>query len=234
MNNTAQALNGCLNGRIGVLNFLRIILRIFKSNIKDLVLITMLLQVPILILAFVKLPASMSFIVAGVSVATTVVTMVSIVNLIDARANGKDIIWLDAIISIKNNWFIPSCVIVFQSLIVAMGTVSFKSVGLLLGIILNIILVVSVPLATLGDRTIMGSFLDSFDLVKSSLIDVTVKLITISLILGLVTNIITIMASKGLIFTIIGILLSALTSSVSIIVSMVFYYNLPMVEKKKA
>lgn len=234
MNNTAQALNGCLNGRIGVLNFLRIILRIFKSNIKDLVLITMLLQVPILILAFIKLPASMSFIVAGVSVATTVVTMVSIVNLIDARANGKDVMWLDAIISIKNNWFIPSCVIVFQSLIVAMGTVSFKSVGLLLGIILNIILVVSVPLATLGDRTIMGSFLDSFDLVKSSLIDVTVKLITISLILGLVTNIITIMASKGLIFTIIGILLSALTSSVSIIVSMVFYYNLPMVEKKKA
>lgn len=234
MNNTAQALNGCLNGRIGVLNFLRIILRIFKSNIKDLVLITMLLQVPILILAFVKLPASMSFIIAGVSVATTVVTMVSIINLIDARANGKDIIWLDAIISIKNNWFIPSCVIVFQSLIVAMGTVSFKSLGLLLGIILNIILVVSVPLATLGDRTIMGSFLDSFDLVKSSLIDVTVKLITISLILGLVTNIITIMASKGLIFTIIGILLSALTSSVSIIVSMVFYYNLPMVEKKKA
>lgn len=234
MNNTAKALNGCLNGRMGVLNFLRVTFDIFKSNFKALAMITMLLQIPILIIAFVNIPKSMAFIAAGISAATSVIAMVSVINLIDSRANGKEMSWLNAIISIKNNWFVPSCVVIFQSMIIAMGTVSLQSIGVILGITLNIILVVSVPLATLGNRTIIGSFLDSFDLVKANFLDVAVKILTVSLILGLISNLINQMASQGIVFTIVGVLISSLLSTVSVIASMIFYYNLPMIGKKRA
>ncbi|MGL4655526.1 MAG: hypothetical protein ACRCWM_06570 [Sarcina sp.] len=222
-NGTATIVNSCFNGKMGFIDYLKSVFGIFKNNIKDLVIISLLAQVPMMIMSMFKLPI---MVIQIVGIIIQIVYMISVIKLIDNRARGNMIGAIGAIKLVKENWISASGAIIFQSFLLGIGRVIPFS-----GIIISVILAVSIPMGTLQNKSMIQSAVDSFKTVKDQMIDVLAKILILSIITGSIA-----FALQMLVLTIpasllvVNILISIIATT-QMISALVFFYNLPTVKE---
>ncbi|WP_297521515.1 hypothetical protein [uncultured Clostridium sp.] len=221
-NGTAVIVNSCFGGKMGFVDYLKKVFGLFKDNIKDLAIISILSQIPLMILAFLNLPA---IIVQVIGVVVQIIYMISIIKLIDNRAKGNMISAIGAIKLVKENWLAASGAILLQALLFGVGgRIPF------LPIIISVILAVSIPMGALQNKSILQSAADSFKLIKTQMIDVLAKLLLLSAISGILMfglNLIYMAVPSTLL--VVNILTSIL-ATVQMISALVLFYNLPTVK----
>ncbi|MGL5575951.1 MAG: hypothetical protein ACRDCW_10460 [Sarcina sp.] len=222
-NGTATIVNSCFNGKMGFGAYLKAVLGLFKNNIKDLAIISLLAQLPIMVIAMFKLPA---MVVQIVGIIVQIVYMVSVIKLIDNRARGNMIGAIGAIKLFKENWIPASGAIIFQSFLFGVGAIIPFS-----GIVISVLLAVSIPMGALQNKSMIQSAVDSFKVVKNHMIDVLAKLLLLSVITGVLMaglKMILIFLPSSLM--IVNVLISIL-ATVQMISSLVLFYNLPTVKE---
>ena len=221
-NGTAVIVNSCFGGKMGFVDYLKKVFGLFKDNIKDLAIISILSQIPLMILAFLNLPA---IIVQVIGVVVQIIYMISIIKLIDNRAKGNMISAIGAMKLVKENWLAASGAILLQALLFGVGgRIPF------LPIIISVILAVSIPMGALQNKSILQSAADSFKLIKTQMIDVLAKLLLLSAISGILMfglNLIYMAVPSTLL--VVNILTSIL-ATVQMISALVLFYNLPTVK----
>ena len=228
-NNTSALVNECFNGKMSIPTFLKLVFAIFKENITDITIMAVIVNAPFLISKLiVEKGGYLELIVNFIAVALNVMLTVGIIKLIDSRSKGNYITWSKAILSIKENWMIPTGAILVQNLLITLGAQFFS----LLGIIVNIMLIVSIPLATLGGRNIVTSIIDSVNLVKINFFDVAAKILILSAILGIVMVGVTTLSSANAVVAMVGAIAMGILSTIVTLASIVLFYNLPVANNK--
>ena len=222
--NTSEIVNSCFNGKMGIMDYLKTVFALFIGNIKDIFIITLAVQIPILGLSMLKLP---NFLYGILGIIAQVIYIVSIIKLIDSKAKGNPTNWLGAIKLVKENWIQSSGAIVFQSLLMGLG---MKII--IVPVIITVILAVSIPMGALQGKTMFESAIDSFNLVKTNLIDVLLKLLILSAVTGVLLNGLRIIYTMNPSLALVINILSAVIGTVQAISSLIFFYNLPSVEGK--
>lgn len=221
-NQTATIVNSCFDGKMSFRHYIKAVLGLFKENIKDLVILSLLAQLPIMVLAISGLPAMIIQIVGAI---VQIIFTVSVLKLIDNRSRGKMIGAIDAIKLFKENWIQASGVILFQSLLL-----SFGNIIPFLGILMNVFLAVSIPMGVLENRSIMDSVVSSFRLVKEQIIDVFAKLFILSAITSVILMVLKLFLIKvPSALMIVNIFISVLMI-IPMIAGIVLFYNLPTVK----
>lgn len=225
-NGTATIVNACFNGKMGFKDYLKAVFGLFKDNIKDLAIISLIAQLPIMALAMFKLPA---LLVQIVGIVVQIVYMVSVIKLIDNRARGNQISAIDAIKLFKENWLSASGAILFQSVLYGIG--GRIPLGPIIPMIISVVLAVSIPMGALQNKSMIESAVDSFKTVKDHMIDVLAKLLMLSVITGLIVfalNFIVLAVPSA--FMIVNVIVSILATS-QMISGLVLFYNLPTVKE---
>lgn len=224
-NQTATIVNSCFDGKMSFKHYIKAVLGLFKTNIKDLIILSLLAQVPIMVLAISGLPALIIQIVGAI---VQIIFTVSVLKLIDNRARGNMIDAIQAIKLFKENWIQASGIILFQSLLLGLGSsIPF------LGILMNVFLAVSIPMGVLENRSIMDSVVSSFRLVKEQIIDVFAKLFILSAITSVALMILKLFLVKiPAALMIVNIIISVLMV-IPMIAGVVLFYNLPTVKTAK-
>ena len=221
-NQTATIVNSCFDGKMSFRHYIKAVLGLFKENIKDLVILSLLAQLPIMVLAISGLPAMIIQIVGAI---VQIIFTVSVLKLIDNKSRGKMIGAIDAIKLFKENWIQASGVILFQSLLL-----SFGNIIPFLGILMNVFLAVSIPMGVLENRSIMDSVVSSFRLVKEQIIDVFAKLFILSAITSVILMVLKLFLIKvPSALMIVNIFISVLMI-IPMIAGIVLFYNLPTVK----
>lgn len=227
-NNTSALINECFNGKMSIPTFVKLVFSIFKENITDITIMAVLTNIPFLIFKLtIEKGSTLELIANFIAVALSVILTVGIMKLIDSRSKGTDITWIKALLSIKENWMIPAGAILVQNFLIALGAQFFS----LFGIIINIMLIASIPLATLGGRNIVTSIIESFNLVKVNFFDVAAKILILSAILGMVMSGIRYLGGANVIVASVGVIAMGVLSTIVTLASMVLFYNLPVVNK---
>lgn len=224
--NTSEIVNSCFNGKMGIIDYLKAVIGLFAANIKDLALITLAIQIPLIMIAMVPLPSIM-FSLLGI--VTQVIYIVSVIKLIDERAKGSRINWLQAIKLVKENWVQSSGAIILQSFLMSLGMNI-----ILVPVIITVILAVSIPMGALQGKTMFESAIDSFNLVKTNLFDVLIKLIVLSALTGVILALFEFVATVNPGIALLMSVLAAIVGTIQAISSLVFFYNLPTVTGKVA
>ena len=222
--NTSEIINSCFNGKMGIGDYLKTVFGLFVGNIKDIVLITLAVQLPIIGISMIPLP-SLAYGLLGI--VAQVIYIVSIIKLIDSRAKGKEISWIGAIKLVKENWIQSSGAIILQSFLMGLG---MKII--IVPIIITVILAVSIPMGALQGKTMFESAIDSFNLVKGNILDVLLKLLILSALTGIFLGGLSTIANMNPSLAIVISILSAVIGTVQAISSLVFFYNLPSVDGK--
>ena len=224
-NQTAMIVNSCFDGKMGFKHYIKAVLGLFKTNIKDLIILSLLAQLPIMALAISGLPA---IIIQVIGAIVQIIFTVSVLKLIDNRAKGNMINAIDAIKLFKENWIQASGVILFQSLLLGFGNIIP-----FLGILMNVFLAVSIPMGVLENRSIMDSVASSFRLVKGQILDVFAKLLILSAITSIALMVLKlILVQVPVALMIVNIVISVLMV-IPMIAGVVLFYNLPTVKTAK-
>ncbi|MGL5635083.1 MAG: hypothetical protein ACRDDL_08490 [Sarcina sp.] len=178
MNTTANIINRCFNKKLSFVDFTNSVFGLFKGNFKDLAIITIITQLPLLLLIAFNASA---FVINILSIIAQVIYIVSIVKLIDNRAKGNLIGFKEAILLVKEKWLISSGVIILQSfLLLVAGGIPFAP------ILANVFLAVAIPIGILQERSMFESVVESFKLVKNDCLNIFLKLLIISAITGII------------------------------------------------
>ncbi|MGL5821290.1 MAG: hypothetical protein ACRCYE_06615 [Sarcina sp.] len=178
MNTTANIINRCFNKKLSFVDFTNSVFGLFKGNFKDLAIITIITQLPLLLLTAFNASA---FVINILSIIAQVIYIVSIVKLIDNRAKGNLIGFKEAILLVKEKWLISSGVIILQSfLLLVAGGIPFAP------ILANVFLAVAIPIGILQERSMFESVVESFKLVKNDCLNIFLKLLIISAITGII------------------------------------------------
>ena len=221
-NQTAIIVNSCFDGKMSFRHYIKVVLGLFRENIKDLVILSLLAQLPIMVLAISGLPAIVIQIVGAI---VQIIFTVSVLKLIDNRSKGNMISAIQAIKLFKENWIQASGVILFQSLLLGFGNIIP-----FLGILMNVFLAVSIPMGVLENRSIMDSVVSSFKLVKEQIIDVFAKLFILSAITSVILMVLKLFLIKvPSALMIVNIVISVLMI-IPMIAGIVLFYNLPTVK----
>lgn len=224
-NQTATIVNSCFDGKMSFKHYIKAVLGLFKTNIKDLFILSLLAQIPIMVLMISALPAIVVQIVGAI---VQIIFTVSVLKLIDNRAKGNMINAIGAIKLFKENWIQASGIILFQSLLLGFGNIIP-----FLGILMNVFLAVSIPIGVLENRSIMDSVASSFKLVRQQIIDVFVKLFILSAITSVILMILKLFLVKiPSALMIVNIVISVLMV-IPMIAGVVLFYNLPTVKTSR-
>lgn len=216
---TATIVNSCFNGKMGFKDYLKAVFGLFKDNIKDLVIISLFVQIGITILGIVNFPLILESLL---EIIVRVVSTVAIIKLVDNRARGNMINAFSAIKLFKECWIPATGAILLQSLL---GGIPF------IGIIMNVILAVSIPMGTLQNKSMIQSATDSFKLVKGQAIDVLAKILLITFITRIGIFAISLIVMQFPSIFIVGQLLVFVLTVLQVISTLVLFYNLPSVSE---
>lgn len=219
---TAKIVNSCFSGKMGVKDYLKAVTGLFTGNIKDLALLTIAMQIPIFILSFIKMPA---IVLSLIALVLQVVYVVSIIKLIDYRAKGDKINWIDAIKKVQESWLMAAGAIIFQSLVL-----SIAGMVPLLQIVVIVVLAVSIPLGTIGGESMISGAIKSFSLVKKSPLDVLLKLLVLSLIVSTLILPFRFLMGAFPPFFIVFQTVASIIGTAQIISSLVLFYNLTTIK----
>ncbi|MGL4739723.1 MAG: hypothetical protein ACRC41_02840 [Sarcina sp.] len=218
MNSTANIVNRCFGKRLSFVDFTNSVFGLFKNNFKDLAIITVITQLPLLLLITFKAP---SFIINVLSIIAQVIYIVSIVKLVDNRARGNMIGFKEAILLVKENWLLSSGVIILQScILIFSGALPF------LPILANLFLAIAIPIGILQERNMVESVVESFKLVKNDCLNVFLKLLIISAITGIVVAGLNILYMLTGNFKIIISILATIIGTSQILASSILFYNI--------
>ncbi|WP_297436144.1 hypothetical protein [uncultured Clostridium sp.] len=224
--NTSEIVNSCFNGKMGIGDYLKAVFGLFVGNIKDILLITLAVQLPLIALTMISLP---TFIYGLLGIVAQVIYIVSIIKLIDSKAKGNQINWIEAIKLVKENWIQSSGAIIFQSFLMGLGMkIPF------IPVVITVILAVSIPMGALQGKTMFESAIESVNLVKGNLLDVLIKFLVLSALTGVLLGGFGIIAEMNPTLLIPMSILSAVIGTVQAVSSLVLFYNLPTVEEKMA
>ena len=223
-NGTATIVNSCLNGKMGFMEYLKAVFALFKNNIKDLTIICLLAQVPVMASVMFKLPNN---IITVIGMVIQIISMIAVIKLIDNKARGNKVNAISAVKLVRENALHATGAILFQAFLFGIGRViPFAHV------IIGVILAVSIPMGALENKSMIQSAVDSFKLVKPQMIDVLGKILILSIVTGAVMivfrMIVLFIPSTLLIIN----LLAAILATVQLISALVLFYNLPTVEHK--
>lgn len=227
--NTANLMGKCLNGKMSIREHFSVIFNIFKSNIKDMVIIGTLLSLPV---AFMFTVGFGGIIASLVHIFCASISMASITLLIDGKAKGINMNWKSAIKKAFTSPMLALGAFLIQTLLMSFF-------GGFLGILVGSFVMLNIQFAVLAGMDMFSSTKASFTIVSKNLIDVLIKKILLNFLTAIPTAIIMTIAIKvlgvnqltgasfGLVFVISGIL-----TTISVASSVVFYYNLPTVSPK--
>ena len=223
-NGTAAIVNSCFNGKMGFMEYLKIVFGLFKNNIKDLVVISLLAQIPVMVFASF-MPENVVVIVGMI---VQIISMIAVIKLIDNKARGNDINAIGAIKLVKENLLHATGAILLQSFLFGIG--SRIPFGV---IIISVVLAVSIPMGALQNKSMIQSAVDSFKVVKHQMLDVLGKMLLLSVVTGAVMIVLRFiyvaMPSTLLIIN----LVTAILATLQLISGLVLFYNLPTVDCKK-
>lgn len=227
--NTANLMNGCLNGKMSIKEHFSIVFNIVKSNLKDMVIIGALFSLPI---AFMFTVGIGGIIASFVHVFCASVSMASITLLIDGKAKGVDMNWKDAIKKAFMNPMLALGAFLIQTLLMSF-------VGGFLGVMIGSFIMLNIQFAVLAGMDMFSSTKASFTIVSKNLIDVLIKNILLNFLVTIPTAIFITTATKvlgvkqlvGPAFGL-GFLISGIFATITVVSSVVFYYNLPTVKGK--
>lgn len=200
------------------MEYLKSVFGLFVGNIANIAIITLVIQAPLLLLNFVKLP---SLVIGLVGIVAQVLYVVSVIKLIDYRSKGDNINWLEAIKRVRENWIMSAGAIIFQSFMFSLlGRIP------LLPILVTVILAVSIPIGAIGGRPMIQGAIESFSLVKSSMLDVLLKLLVLSLIMSILLAGLEVFAAMSPVLLVICRLIGSILATLQVISSLVLFYNL--------
>lgn len=218
MNNTANIVNRCFGKKLSFVDFTNSVFGLFKNNFKDLAIITVITQLPLLLLVTFKAP---SFIINVLSIIAQVIYIVAIVKLVDNRARGNMIGFKEAILLVKENWLLSSGVIILQScILIFSGALPF------LPLLVNVFLAIAIPIGILQERNMVESVVESFKLVKNDCLNIFLKLLIISAITGIaITGLNILYMINGNLKIIVSIAATIIGTS-QILASSILFYNI--------
>lgn len=219
---TAKIVNSCFSGKMGVKDYLSAVTGLFAGNIKDLALLTIAMQIPIFILSFIKMSG---IVLSLIALVLQVIYVVSVIKLIDYRAKGDKINWIEAIKKVKESWLMAAGAIIFQSLVL-----SIAGMVPLLQIVVIVVLAVSIPIGTIGGESMISGAIKSFSLVKKSPLDVLLKLLILSLIVSTLILPFRFLMGAFPPFFIVFQTVASIIGTAQIISSLVLFYNLTTIK----
>lgn len=232
---TANLMNRCLQGKMSVKEHFSVVFNLFKTNLKDIFMIGFLFALPVALMTMIGFRGIIGNLI---NIFCTAISMAAITILIDRRAKGEDIGWKDAIKKTFNNPILAISAFLMQSLLINVVTMFG---GGFIATLFGSLVMLNIQFAVLSGMDMIGSTKASFSIVSKNLVDVLIKNIllnfVISLPVALVMSSITSLTGVNQMnqgFFAIVLLVSGILTTISVIASVVFYYNLPTVNNTRA
>lgn len=217
--NTAQIVNSCFKKNMGIKEYLKAVFGLFVGNIKDIILLTLITQTAALVLSFL---AQYIGIFATFGILTVqVVFIVSIIKLVDYKSKGENINCIQAIKRVKENWLMSTGAVIFQTFLL-----SIMSFNKLLPLMVTIFLAISIPIGALGNRTMLNSAVESFQIVKGNFLGVLTKILVLTLITGVLIMPFQLMRNFSPIILVLTSIIATIFGTLQVFSSLVLFYNL--------
>ncbi|MGL4989692.1 MAG: hypothetical protein ACRC57_00800 [Sarcina sp.] len=217
--NTAQIVNSCFKKNMGIKEYLKAVFGLFVGNIKDIILLTLITQTAALVLSFL---AQYIGIFATFGILTVqVIFIVSIIKLVDYKSKGENINCIQAIKRVKENWLMSTGAVIFQSFLL-----SIMSFNKLLPLMVTVFLAISIPIGALGNRTMLNSAVESFQIVKGNFLGVLTKVLLLTLITGVLIIPFQLMRNFSPIILVLTSIIATVFGTLQVFSSLVLFYNL--------
>lgn len=217
--NTAQIVNSCYEKNMSIKEYLKAVFGLFVGNIKDIILLTLITQTAALALSFL---AQYIGIFATFGILTVqVIFIVSIIKLVDYKSKGENINCIEAIKRVKENWLMSTGAVIFQSFLL-----SIMSFNKLLPLMVTVFLAISIPIGALGNRTMLNSAVESFQIVKGNFLGVLTKVLLLTLITGILIIPFQLMRNFSPIILVLTSIIATVFGTLQVFSSLVLFYNL--------
>lgn len=229
-NNTAILMNRCFEGKMSLKEHLVTVIKLFKSNVKDIVILGILMNLPI---AFLYVTGFFNIIGSLIAVFFNAMLMSAITLLISGKSQGEDLNWNKAFLKALKRPLLPIGAFLIQTVLINLVGGGF------LGIFISSFLVINIQFAVLSGLDMFASTKASFVMVSKNVVDVILKNTILNFLVALPTTIIisllttTVGKTANPIFFGGTFLISGIFATISIVSSVVFFYNLPTVQQKK-
>ncbi|MGG5463217.1 hypothetical protein [Clostridium sp. B9] len=204
-----------IRNKMSVGQFIKSTFNIIKSNLLDIVFISVLFAIPAILIGRIGILSFLSIFCSGFSA-------IAIIKLVNSFARGTKLTWVETIKESFKNPIFPLGVFIIQTFVVSFGSGIFAP----LGIVLQVFFILAMQIAVVEDSTVVNSIKRSFDLIKNNFLDVLLKQFVLVMILNLITMALAMFLNQSIPAIIIFTLILNIALSFNLVAGNVIYRDL--------
>lgn len=204
-----------IKNKMSVGEFMKATFNIIKSNLVDIVFISILFAIPTMVVGRLGLLSFLSIFCSGFSA-------IAIIKLVNNSAKGIKLTWIETIKESFKNPIFPLGVFIIQNFVVSFAAGIFAP----LAIVLQVFFILAMQIAVVEGITVLNSIKKSFELVKNNFLDVLLKQFTLVILINLITMALAMFLNQSFIAIIIFTLILNIALSFNLVAGNVIYRNL--------